>query len=140
LSLLLNLELLRLVEARKLLLHPNLASQSIGNAFAVKHSVSLSRLPPYLLCRINHILVFCPNDKVHPARKLRIEKVIEHGGQWLTEWSTEVNYIVVEKTLCYNDLMKWLKLETMPASHLDIDKALADITVRTISLSWARNS
>jgi hypothetical protein len=134
-----NHGLLGLVEERSLLLRPNPASRRIGNAFVVKHSVSLPFVRPYFLCCIDCILVFCPNDKVHPARKLRIEKVIDYGGKWLVEWSPEVNYVVVDKTICYNDLTKWLKLEIMPACHLDSDIAFTDVAIRTISLSWARN-
>jgi hypothetical protein len=89
---------------------------------------------------VNHTIVFCPNDKVHPARKLRIEKVIDHGGEWQKEWSTEVDYVVLEKILCYNDLIKWLKLEAMPASHKVSYTAVADVSNRTTSLSWARSS
>jgi hypothetical protein len=84
----------------------------------VKHSVRLSTLRLSFLFGVNSQLVFCPNNKVHPARKLRIERVIEYGGEWLMEWTPEVNYVVVEKTLRYDDLMKWLKLERMPAGAL----------------------
>ena len=46
---------------------------------------------------------------------------------------------MVDKILCYNDLIKWLKLEIMPACHLDSDIAFTDVAIRAISLSWARN-
>jgi hypothetical protein len=32
----------------------------------------------------------------------------------MTEWSQEANYVVVDKSLSYQDLMTWLKLEIMP--------------------------
>jgi hypothetical protein len=69
------------------------------------------------LCGINCGSVFCPNETIHPARKLRVEKVIDHGGQRLMEWSPWVDYVVLDRTLCYNDLIKWLKLEVIPVCY-----------------------
>ncbi|KAL9620358.1 MAG: hypothetical protein Q9204_008215, partial [Flavoplaca sp. TL-2023a] len=57
---------------------------------------------------------FLPNDDVAPARKLRIHKVLERGGTWVKNWSDGITHIIVDKNLTYNDLLKYLKISSIP--------------------------
>ncbi|KAL8877643.1 MAG: hypothetical protein Q9198_004375 [Flavoplaca austrocitrina] len=57
---------------------------------------------------------FLPNDDVAPARKLRINKVLERGGTWVKNWSDGITHIIVDKNLTYNDLLKYLKISSIP--------------------------
>ena len=60
---------------------------------------------------------FLPNDDVAPARKLRIKKVLERGGTWVKNWSDGITHIIVDKNLTYNDLLKYLKISSIPVGQ-----------------------
>ncbi|KAL8649446.1 MAG: hypothetical protein Q9226_005575 [Calogaya cf. arnoldii] len=59
---------------------------------------------------------FLPNDDVAPARKLRINKVLERGGTWIKDWTDDVTHIIVDRHLTYADLLKYLKKPSIPAN------------------------
>ncbi|KAL8888043.1 MAG: hypothetical protein Q9215_004459 [Flavoplaca cf. flavocitrina] len=69
---------------------------------------------------------FLPNDDVAPARKLRINKVLERGGTWVKNWSDGITHIIVDKNLTYNDLLKYLKISSIP-----VGQSLSIATVAT---------
>ncbi|KAL8976585.1 MAG: hypothetical protein Q9205_007434, partial [Flavoplaca limonia] len=60
---------------------------------------------------------FLPNDDVAPARKLRINKVLERSGTWVKNWSDGITHIIVDKNLTYNDLLKYLKISSIPVGQ-----------------------
>lgn len=59
-----------------------------------------------------------PNDDIAPARKLRIRKAMEFGALWVRQWQENVTHIVVDKDICYQDVLKFLKLSSLPVSGM----------------------
>lgn len=57
---------------------------------------------------------YVPPDDVALLRKNRIIKAQEYGATWAREITPEVTHIVVEKPLTYEDVMDFLKVETLP--------------------------
>ena len=43
---------------------------------------------------------------------------MEWGALWIREWRDGVTHIVVDKDLCYNDVLKALKLSSLPVRIL----------------------
>ncbi|KAL8797912.1 MAG: hypothetical protein Q9182_007128 [Xanthomendoza sp. 2 TL-2023] len=58
---------------------------------------------------------FLPNDDVAPARRLRISKVLERGATWRKQFDDEVTHVILDRTLNYNDLLKYLKRSSIPS-------------------------
>ncbi|KAI9674774.1 MAG: hypothetical protein M1817_001678 [Caeruleum heppii] len=59
---------------------------------------------------------FLPNNDVSPARRMRIAKAIEYGATWVKTWTDEVSHIIVDRELCYQDVISFLKLESLPSN------------------------
>ncbi|KAI4120904.1 MAG: hypothetical protein LQ338_006691 [Usnochroma carphineum] len=59
---------------------------------------------------------FLPNDDINPARKLRIRKALERGAAWIKHWDNGITHVIVDRTLSYSDLLKYLKLSSIPSS------------------------
>ncbi|KAL8938253.1 MAG: hypothetical protein Q9216_003993 [Gyalolechia sp. 2 TL-2023] len=57
---------------------------------------------------------FIPNDDIAPARKLRIRKALERGATWIKQWDDSLTHVIVDKHLTYNDILKFLKIPSMP--------------------------
>jgi DNA polymerase IV len=64
-------------------------------------------------------LDFFPNDKKSGARRLRIEKFEQYGGNWIKYWNESATHIILEDNLTYNDLLKFGKFENIP-SHVHV--------------------
>ena len=62
----------------------------------------------------NELVDFFPNDDVAPARKARIGKALEIGATWEKDWNSSVTHIIIDKGLSYQDLLRYLKLTTLP--------------------------
>ncbi|KAL3428050.1 DNA polymerase lambda [Phlyctema vagabunda] len=60
------------------------------------------------------IFYYIPPNDIALARRLRITKAREHGATWIRELATEVTHIIVDDTLNYQDVMKFLGLDTLP--------------------------
>lgn len=60
-----------------------------------------------------HIFFF-PNNDVHPARRMRIAKAVEHGAVWEKDWSARVSHVVLDNTMDLNHLHTFLGLEQLP--------------------------
>ena len=58
---------------------------------------------------------FYPNNDIAAPRKIRIRKAIEFGAVWTKEWSEDVTHIIVDDDLNYEDLLKHLKVDSLPA-------------------------
>ncbi|KAL8649780.1 MAG: hypothetical protein Q9210_004201 [Variospora velana] len=59
---------------------------------------------------------FIPNDDVAPARKRRIRKTIERGAAWIKQWDDRITHIIVDKSLSYSDILKFLRMSSIPPS------------------------
>lgn len=62
---------------------------------------------------------FIPNDDVGPARKLRIKKALERGAKWIKEWDSEITHVIVDKSLSYSDILKFLKVPSISVCGLN---------------------
>ncbi|KAF1825959.1 DNA polymerase beta-like protein, partial [Dissoconium aciculare CBS 342.82] len=58
---------------------------------------------------------FFPNNDVHPARRMRIAKAIEHGAVWEKQWSEAVTHVILDKMIDFSQLLKYLRLAELPA-------------------------
>ena len=43
---------------------------------------------------------------------------MEWGALWIREWRDGVTHIIVDKDLCYGDVLKFLKLSSLPVRIL----------------------
>ncbi|KAI4137166.1 MAG: hypothetical protein LQ341_005254, partial [Variospora aurantia] len=59
---------------------------------------------------------FIPNDDVAPARKRRIRKTMERGAAWIKQWDDRITHIIVDKSLSYSDILKFLKMSSIPSN------------------------
>jgi DNA polymerase IV len=60
---------------------------------------------------------YVPNDDVSPVRRARIRKAREYGALWATIWvKEEITHIIVDKSLSYQDVVKFLKISSIPSS------------------------
>ena len=57
---------------------------------------------------------FCPNNDTNPARKMRITKALEFGATWQKDFSETVTHVIVDKSLDFTKLLKFLKLDRFP--------------------------
>lgn len=69
------------------------------------------------------VFYFFPNDDINPARKLRIGKAREFGAMWQKNYNESVTHIIVDKAMDFALLMKYLKLETLPASTVVVSES-----------------
>ena len=58
---------------------------------------------------------FFPNNDIAPARRARIRKAMEWGAVWVKDWKDEITHIIVDDSLCYNDLLLFLKISALPS-------------------------
>ncbi|KAI4251441.1 MAG: hypothetical protein LQ352_004857, partial [Teloschistes flavicans] len=79
-----------------------------------KRSLSLELLPDAQQIFQGLRFYFIPNDDVTPARKLRIRKAQERGAIWVKEWTEGISHVIADKRLTYDDIIKFLKLSSMP--------------------------
>lgn len=63
-------------------------------------------------------LDFVPNNDTSIPRKLRIRKAMEWGALWVREWRDGVTHVIVDKALCYDDVLKALKISSLPVRIL----------------------
>jgi DNA polymerase IV len=57
---------------------------------------------------------FFPNNEKHPARFMRISKAIAFGAIWHRDWTPFVTHVIVDKSLDYAMLLKFLKKDSLP--------------------------
>ncbi|KAL4997143.1 hypothetical protein BDV10DRAFT_97282 [Aspergillus recurvatus] len=68
------------------------------------------------------VFFFFPNCDVSPLRRLRIQRAQEYGALWAKSWGSHVTHIIVDKGLKFEDILKHLKLETIPADIAVVDE------------------
>ncbi|PGH14170.1 hypothetical protein AJ80_06039 [Polytolypa hystricis UAMH7299] len=59
---------------------------------------------------------FIPNDDVAPARRMRIRRAIEFGASRADTWQGCITHIIVDKGLTFDDVLKYLKLDSLPTA------------------------
>lgn len=60
-----------------------------------------------------HFFYF-PNSDVHPVRKLRIRKAIEHGAVWEKQWSPKVTHVIVDQGMEFQQLLNYINAQKLP--------------------------
>lgn len=57
---------------------------------------------------------------------------MEWGALWIREWRDGVTHVIVDKDLCYDDVLKTLKIESLPVRTLmsGLSDCFADQAVR----------
>lgn len=56
---------------------------------------------------------FPNNDKAGP-RRMRIRKSLEYGAKWAQEWEAGITHVIIDDTLVYSDLIKFLAGKPVP--------------------------
>ncbi|MCJ1434004.1 hypothetical protein MMC27_003369 [Xylographa pallens] len=79
-----------------------------------KRGQSLEPLPESQQIFRGKIFYFLPNNDIAPARRFRIIKAQERGALWVKEWQADVTHVIVDNTLNYSDVLRYLKLSAMP--------------------------
>ncbi|KAI9710992.1 MAG: hypothetical protein M1820_002430 [Bogoriella megaspora] len=68
------------------------------------------------------LFYFFPNNDIDAARRMRITKAIEYGACWIKDWDISVTHIIMDRDLNYSHLLKFLKVETLPAGVILVDQ------------------
>lgn len=66
---------------------------------------------------------FFPNNEKHPARFMRISKAIAFGAIWHRDWTPFVTHVIVDKSLDYAMLLKFLKQDSLPTGVICINES-----------------
>ena len=66
---------------------------------------------------------FFPNNEKHPARFMRISKAIAFGAIWHRNWTPFVTHVIVDKSLDYAMLLKFLKKDSLPAGVMCVNES-----------------
>ncbi|KAK3176330.1 hypothetical protein OEA41_007653 [Lepraria neglecta] len=93
---------------------PSKAKGSAKDNGKRKRGQSLALLPESQQIFKGLIFFFFPNNNVAPARGFRIRKAMEWGAVWAEEWKSTITHVIVDKNLCYKDLLWFLKLDALP--------------------------
>lgn len=62
------------------------------------------------------VFFFIPNDDISPARRMRIQRSVEFGARRATEWCNEITHVIVDRGLAFQDVVKYLKLDSLPVT------------------------
>ncbi|KAK2761573.1 hypothetical protein FQN54_001401 [Arachnomyces sp. PD_36] len=62
------------------------------------------------------VFFFVPNNNVSPARRMRISKALEFGATWAKTWQDQITHVIVDRELCFEDVMSYLKLKSFPTT------------------------
>ncbi|KAL5341845.1 hypothetical protein BJX70DRAFT_358103 [Aspergillus crustosus] len=60
------------------------------------------------------VFFFFPNNDSNPLRRLRIQRSQEYGASWARTWADSITHVIVDKGMGFEEMMKYLKLETIP--------------------------
>ncbi|KAJ6023095.1 uncharacterized protein N7446_013449 [Penicillium canescens] len=80
------------------------------------------------------VFFFFPNNDVSPFRRLRIQRAQEYGAQWSRAWEKTVTHAVVDNDLLLNDLLGYIKLESLPASVVLVNESYPSDCIQFRSL------
>ncbi|KAF2209690.1 hypothetical protein CERZMDRAFT_21640, partial [Cercospora zeae-maydis SCOH1-5] len=80
-------------------------------------------LVPEALQVFRHLhFYFFPNNDSAPARRMRIAKAREYGAVWHQEWDNEITHIIVDKSLNFDHVKKWLRKDTFPNAVIVVNE------------------
>jgi DNA polymerase IV len=65
---------------------------------------------------------FFPNNEKHPARFMRISKAISFGATWHRDWTQFVTHVIIDKTMDYAMLLRFLKKDTLPIDVIVVNE------------------
>jgi len=66
---------------------------------------------------------FFPNNEKHPARLMRITKAIGFGATWQRVWNDHVTHVILDKTMDYAMLLKFLRKDSMPENVVIVNES-----------------
>ncbi|KAL4905883.1 hypothetical protein BDW74DRAFT_167542 [Aspergillus multicolor] len=69
------------------------------------------------------VFFFFPNNDVSPLRRLRIQRAQEYGALWAKAWREDITHIIVDKGLQYEEILKHLKMDTVPPEIAVVDES-----------------
>ncbi|KAJ5160352.1 uncharacterized protein N7482_007356 [Penicillium canariense] len=76
------------------------------------------------------VFYFFPNNDASPSRRLRIQRAREYGAHWTIDWTENVTHVIVDKGLRYQDLIKYLKLESLPGNVALVNESYPSECIR----------
>lgn len=66
---------------------------------------------------------FFPNNEKHPARFMRITKAIAFGATWHRDWNEFITHVILDKSMNYTMLLKFLEKDTLPRDVTVVSEA-----------------
>lgn len=66
---------------------------------------------------------FFPNNEKHPARFMRITKAIAFGATWQRDWNGHVTHVVLDKSMDYSMLLKFLKKDSLKTDVVVVNES-----------------
>ncbi|KKZ65637.1 hypothetical protein EMCG_08545 [[Emmonsia] crescens] len=72
--------------------------------------------PEYQQIFKDMVFFFIPNDDIAPARRMRISKALEFGASRSSTWNDTVTHVIVDKVVSFTDVLRYLKLDSLPPS------------------------
>lgn len=57
---------------------------------------------------------FVPPNDIAPSRRIRIEKIIQYGGQWAREWHRQVSIIIADDNIDFVAMLAYLCRSSLP--------------------------
>ena len=64
---------------------------------------------------------FFPPGSGSGPRRLRVKRSLEYGANLAEEWGDDITHIMVDSSLVYSDLIKWLGVRKIPEGVLIVD-------------------
>ena len=64
------------------------------------------------------VSVFFLNNDISALRRMRIQRAQEYGATWAKEWGDNITHVIVDNNLVFQDLLSYLKLESLPVSQI----------------------
>ncbi|KAF9889200.1 hypothetical protein FE257_007513 [Aspergillus nanangensis] len=80
------------------------------------------------------VFFFFPNSDISPLRRLRIQRAQEYGALWARAWRDDVTHVIVDKGLTFQDVLKHLKLDALPADIALLDESYPSECIKFRSL------
>ena len=79
-----------------------------------KRSTETKQMPEEQQVFKGLVFYFFPNNDTNPARKMRISKALEFGATWHKDFTETVTHVIVDKSLNYSQVLKFLKRDSLP--------------------------
>ncbi|KAH7054584.1 DNA polymerase beta-like protein [Macrophomina phaseolina] len=79
-----------------------------------KKATKIKLVPEYNRIFKDRVFFFFPNNDTNGARRMRITKALEYGATWVVEWCDDVTHVVLDKSVSFGHLKKYLKVDALP--------------------------